>query len=110
MILPGTKQARSLAMLLGSILVTKFSSNTATQIVLKTPKRAAGTVDVRVVTAFGISAITSADVFQYQSPAVRTTLSPSRQVGCSRRLTRSGENDLSAQDQIRKLLRSDTPK
>lgn len=62
----GKNLAKALAAKLGSIVLTKFSSNTATQIVLKIPKGTAGIVDVRVVTGLGISAITSADQFQYQ--------------------------------------------
>ncbi len=59
----------------GGVLATSFSVVSATQITATTPAHAAGTVDVRVTNAGATSAVTVADHFAYQAPAV-TGVSP----------------------------------
>lgn len=61
----GTNLAGATVVCFGKTAVTKFTSRTATQIVLASPTGTAGTVDVTVVAPTGTSAISSADKFTY---------------------------------------------
>ena len=66
----GTNLANATAVHFGATLVTSFTSDTATSIVLNAPA-AAGTVDVQVVTPGGTSAINEpADEFTFLAPSV----------------------------------------
>jgi hypothetical protein len=67
----GTNLSNATAVMFGSTAGT-ISSSTATQIVVSSPAGTAGTVDVRVVTAGGTSATSSADRFTYQKPPAPT--------------------------------------
>ena len=51
-------------------------TDTATQLTVTDPMRAAGTVDVTVITAGGVSATSSSDKFTYQSTPTVTSVSP----------------------------------
>lgn len=61
----GKNLGNATAVMFGTVAVTSFLKDTATQIVVLAPAGKAGTVDVRVVTAGGASATLSADRFRY---------------------------------------------
>jgi len=66
----GTNLIGAIAVEFSDKVVTHFTSDTMTKIVVTSPPDAVGTVDVRVVTAIGPSATTSADQFQYVQPPI----------------------------------------
>ena len=64
MTITGTNLAGATAVDFGSMQVTSFISDTASQIIVSSPA-GTGTVDVTVMTAAGTSAASSADQFSY---------------------------------------------
>jgi hypothetical protein len=72
----GTNLLNATAVNFGANVVTSFTSDTATQIVLLSPSATAGTVDVTVTTAWGTSATSSADQFTYIAAPTVTGVSP----------------------------------
>jgi hypothetical protein len=74
----GTNLSNATAVDFGTTAVTRFTSDSATQIVLLDPAGKAGTVDVTVTTAGGTSATSSADQFTYVAAPTVSGVSPSR--------------------------------
>jgi hypothetical protein len=71
----GTNLTDAMAVNFGATVVTIFTSDTGTQIVLNSPAGGAGTVDVTVVTPGGTSATSTADQFSYlAAPTVTNVL------------------------------------
>ena len=84
----GTNLAGATAVDFGPMQVTRFISDTASQIILSSPA-GTGTVPVTVMTASGTSAISSAGFFSYfLSQVVPTKFRPSQVVGPSGGLRR----------------------
>lgn len=78
----GTNLANATEVDFGSAKVTSFTTDTANSITLKTPPGAAGTVDVRVFTAGGGSAVNApADRFTFVAPAAPTVTGVSPAIG-----------------------------
>jgi hypothetical protein len=69
----GTHFTDSAAVWFGDLLATLSIVNSSTSITAQSPPQAAGTVDVRVVTAQGKSATTSGDQFTYNATAPTVT-------------------------------------
>ena len=80
-----------------AVTVTKLTSDTATKIVVKSPKGTAGTVDVTVTAAGGTSLTLPADQFTYVAVPSVLSISPvsGAQVGGTR-ITITGTNLLDA--------------
>ena len=71
----GTNLANATAVMFGTVAVTTFTVDNGTQIVVTTPPGVAGTVNVRVVTAGGTSALTSKAKFKYVASPMAAVLS-----------------------------------
>jgi hypothetical protein len=65
------------AVYFGSVAATSFTVNGNSSITAVAPAEAAGTVNVTITTAYGTSAIVSADQFTYYETPVVTGISPS---------------------------------
>jgi len=74
----GTNLIGATKVFFGKKAIFKFASKTDTQIVLTSPPGKAGTVDIRVVTAGGTSAVTSNDKFTYVASSTIAGLSSRR--------------------------------
>ena len=72
----GTNLFGATSVTFGGVGATSYTVNSATQITAVSPAEAAGTVDIRVTTAGGTTAITSADQFTYVAQPSVTGLSP----------------------------------
>jgi hypothetical protein len=68
-IITGTNLTGATAVKFGSVAASSFTVNSATQITATSPAETAGLVDVKVTTAGGTSAASSADHFTYVAPA-----------------------------------------
>ena len=89
----GTNLAGATKVTFGSVAVTSFVSDTAGQLVVVSPKAAAGTVNVQVTTPSGTSAAVAADKFTYVAAPTVTQLSPaSGPVAGGTKVTISGTN------------------
>jgi large repetitive protein len=64
------------AVTFGGANATKYTVNSPTKITATAPAHSAGTVQVKVTTAYGASANTAADDFTYGNPPTITALSP----------------------------------
>ena len=60
----------------GASAGTSISVVSSTKLLVTAPARAAGSVDVKVTTRYGVSATTSADRYTYIAPPVVTAISP----------------------------------
>ena len=77
----------------GTTLAAAIISNSATQIVVTSPARKAGTVDIRVVTAGGTSAVTSHDAFSFvAAPTVAKIKPASGTASGGTKVTITGKN------------------
>ena len=75
-ILTGSNFTGASAVKFGTAAATSFTVNSATQITATAPAHAAGTVDVTVTTPGGTSAVSTADTFNYEKPAIRHLAQP----------------------------------
>jgi hypothetical protein len=66
-IIGGTNLANAIAVYFGKVELTNFIADFNQEIVVKCPPRGAGTVNVRVLTAGGLSAIAPKDKFTYSA-------------------------------------------
>jgi hypothetical protein len=79
----GTNLSNAIAVEFGATVVSSFTSDSATQIVLNDPPEPAGNVDVVVVTSAGSSPTSLADVFTYGAGVAPTVFGVSPSAGLS---------------------------
>ncbi|GAB6900663.1 beta strand repeat-containing protein [Kineosporia succinea] len=75
-VVAGTNFTGTTSVSFGGSAASSYTVNSATQITAVAPSGGAGTVDVRVTTAGGTSAVVSGDAYTYQAAPVVTGLSP----------------------------------